>query len=313
MLDAKKYSVEVFNFLNLDSNVFKKNLNSKDIVENYYDVKSYLCEVTSMLFMTDAYFEHDIDFKTELKSMMEFYPKCFINEQYSEYSIGLEQIWWGLVASWYKEYDLAYDLLNKSKFPLYYGDKYAKQSQLIAPAFFNYAAISSIEKNKLNEAEEFLYHASDSYERNELPNNFQSIFSSLIKIKILLAKDKYLSAYKNLFDLREEILEQEVDFGDGYYVDEDINIFINEFLDITFKLKEIKEEYFVDPLFLFELKNLIFQSENLLNLKKNNTESDYNKKIEEYQNLRDQKIAIENKIIDSQMMIFFSFKRLRKP
>ena len=48
MLDAKKYSVEVFNFLNLDSNVFK-NLNSKDIVENYYDVKSYLCEVTSML------------------------------------------------------------------------------------------------------------------------------------------------------------------------------------------------------------------------------------------------------------------------
>ena len=46
-------------------------------------------------------------------------------------------------------------------------------------------------------------------ERNELPNNFQSIFSSLIKIKILLAKDKYLSAYKNLFDLREEILEQE--------------------------------------------------------------------------------------------------------
>ena len=63
-------------------------------------------------------------------------------------------------------------------------------------------------------------------------------------------------------------MNKRVDFGDGYYVDEDINIFINEFLDITFKLKEIKEEYFVDPLFLFELKNLIFQSENLFKFKK---------------------------------------------
>ena len=78
----------------------------------------------------------------------------------------------GLVASWYKEYDLAYDLLNKSKFPLYYGDKYETVS-INRTSIFYYAAISSIEKNKLNEAEEFLYHASDSYERNELPNNFQ--------------------------------------------------------------------------------------------------------------------------------------------
>ena len=44
-----------------------------------------------MLFMTDAYFEHDIDFKTELKSMMEFYQNVLLMNNTLNILLGLNK------------------------------------------------------------------------------------------------------------------------------------------------------------------------------------------------------------------------------
>ena len=83
------------------------------------------------------------------------------------------------------------------------------------------------------------------------------------------------------------------------FIDEDIDIFINKFLDISFQLKSINPDYFVDPLFLFEIKNKIFQTENLAGLRKNLDEDEYNNVLEKLERLRKEEIELENQILES--------------
>ncbi len=309
IVKSNNYFKEIFEVLNIDKDVFVDNLKNEQITPNFYDIRSELCHFTSKIFINDSYLIDGFDFKSELERISNFFPKCFVNPSYAEGAITLAKIWWGLVASWYNETKIAYDLLKPSKFPRYYGNDSDKTNDIMTPLFFNYAALAAVDLNKINEAEEFLYHARDAYSKYDLPNNFQALFSDFIEIKIAFKAGDPYSAYLLLDELREEILSQVFDYGDGFFLDEDINIFINEFIDLTFELKKINENFFVDPLFLFELKNLVFQSENLLNLKKNSESGEYNIVITKYNELRDKKLEIENIILDSNDDQIFSLSK----
>lgn len=294
---AQNYINGMFEYVSINVEEFPQMINYESINPYYFDVFNFLCEGMSYIFLTDAYFEHNFDYELELNNIDNIYQNCFKNID-NKYAYEGEKIYWGLIASWYKNYEIANELLFPSKYPKHFGDSYAKSSYSIVPSFFNYAALASLEKGNIDQAEEFLFHAIDAYEKNERDNNFQWLFTNFIKIKIVHSRGKYLQSYKLLDQMREDILFTEIDFGNGYFTDEDIDAFINEFLDLTFKLKTINEEYFVDPLFLFELKNIIFQSDNLLNLRKDSDEGEYNILLEKYENLREEKIYLENKIFN---------------
>jgi len=295
---ANDYISGLFDYISLDKNEFPDLLKKANVSTSYFDAFNYICDAMSYIFITEAYFNDGFDIDNELNNIIKIYESCFKSEE-SKYTVEGEKIWWGLIASWYEKYDKAYDLLLPSKYPKHFGATYAKSSDILVPSFFNYAAIASLEKGKYDQAEEFLYHAQDAYEKNERDNNFQMLFSDFIKIKIIDARGKHYQAHLLLNEMRQIILDYQVDFGNGYFTDEDIDIFINQFLDLTFSLKEIDEDFFVDPLFLFELKNIIFQSDNLLNLRKNSDESEYNKLLVKYQDLNDEKTYIENQIFNS--------------
>ena len=208
-------------------------------------------------------------------------------------------MWFGLTAIWHEEYGDAYDLLLPSKLPKHLGGTYAKESDVIAPAFFNYAAIAALKKNYIDQAEEFLYHAEDAYIKYQSPNNFHEFLSDLIQSQIVFKKGKPFQASKLLLNIKNKIESGEYNLGYGYFIDEDIDIFISLFLDLSFELKKIDSKFFVDPLFLFELKNLVFQSENLLGLRKNKDESQYNGVLLKLDKLREKEITLENQILES--------------
>ena len=142
-------------------------------------------------------------------------------------------------------------------------------------------------------------HSSHALYEYDGSNNFQTIFLELIEIKLVYSTGHTVQAYRRLNSLRESILSDDFDLGEGYFIDEDIDIFINLFLDIAFNLKNINEDYFVDPLFLFELKNLVFQSDNLSTLRKNSDEGLYLSLLDSYDLLRDEKNYLENLILNS--------------
>ena len=295
---GRHYINELFNFLSIDYKNFPEVVSDAKISKSYFDAYNYICDAMSFVFITDAYFEEDFNFDKRLDEMSNMYSSCFKNEE-SRWRVEGENIWWGLAASWYGNFEKAYTLLLPSKYPKHFGSEYAKSVDIMVPAFFNYAALATLEKGNLDQADEFLYHARDAYSKNELNNNFQQLLSGFINVKLVYSQGKYLQASMLLGELREYVLSEVDDLGNGYFIDEDIDIFINEFLDLTFKLKNINKDFFVDPLFLFEIKNLIFQSDNLSNLKKTNDEGEYNKLLEKYEYLRNEKTYIENQILES--------------
>ena len=235
----------------------------------------------------------------ELANIRELYSKCFVNEEISKFRTEWEGIWWGLGAYWHGEYEHAYDLLYPSKLPRNYGGFSAKINNIMTPAFFNYAALAALENNKIDEATEFAMHSAHALIEYDGSNNFQTIFLELIEIKLAYSTGHTVQAYRRLNSLRESILSDDFDLGEGDFIDEDIDIFINLILNFAFNLKNINEDYFVDPLFLFELKNLVFQSDNLSNLRKNSDEGLYLSLLDSYDMLRDEKNYLENLILNS--------------
>lgn len=297
---ARELISNLYEMLNINPVNLFEIVSLKKINSSYFDVINELCDNASFLFLTDGYYKKDFDFKNELKDIQRIYDKCFSVSEETKYVIEGEGIWWGMVASWYEENEIAHELLLPSKFPKHFGASYAKSNYPIVPSFFNYASLASLKKGNYDQAEEFLFHAHDSYREYEKPNNFQKVFSKLIEIKIIFSKKKYFQSSMLLRDLREEIIAQKNDIGKGYFTDEDIDIFINYFLDLTFELKKIDDDFFVDPIFLFDLKNLVFQSENIEGLRKNSEENVFNSILENLKVLRDEESYIQEKILDSQ-------------
>ena len=293
------YIQDGFDYLSLDPSNFLNILNNKTINPYYFDVNNAICDMMSYFFITDAYFDNNFIFTNELANIRELYSKCFVNEEKSKFYTEGEGIWWGLGAYWHGEYEHAYDLLYPSKLPRNYGGIFTKRNNIMTPAFFNYAALAALENNKIDEATEFVMHSSHALYEYDGSNNFQTIFLELIEIKLVYSTGHTVQAYRRLNSLRESILSDDFDLGEGYFIDEDIDIFINLFLDIAFNLKNINEDYFVDPLFLFELKNLVFQSDNLSTLRKNSDEGLYLSLLDSYDLLRDEKNYLENLILNS--------------
>ena len=296
---ASRYINEMFKFLKIDPKEYINNINNININPYYYDVHNEICGSLGRIFLTDAYFNEDFLFEDELDNIRNIFKSCYANPDTARYKVEGAEMWFGLTAIWHEEYGDAYDLLLPSKLPKHLGGAYAKESDVIVPAFFNYAAIAALKKNYIDQAEEFLYHAEDAFIKYSSPNNFHSFLSDLIQSQIVLKKGKPFQASKLLLNIKNEIESGEYDLGYGYFIDEDIDIFISLFLDLSFELKKIDSKFFVDPLFLFELKNLVFQSENLLGLRKNKDESQYNGVLLQLDKLREKEITLENQILES--------------
>ena len=296
---ASIYINEMFDFLEITPQEYAKNLSNIKTSPSYYDVHNEICGSFGRIFMTDAYFDDGFILEDRVKDIQAIFKNCYANPENSRYKIEGAGLWFGLAAIWYEDYELANSLLLPSKLPKHFGGNYAKAGDLMAPAFFNYAAISAIEMNNLDQAEEFSWHAVDAYEKNGVDNLFHFLFSQLIDIEIILKKKKPLQASKLLQELKNDLQDEANDIGTGYFIDEDIDIFINKFLDVTFELKKTNSKFFVDPLFLFELKSKIFQSENLSGLRKNIDEDEYNNVLEKLDRLRKDEISVENRILES--------------
>lgn len=297
---ASFYINELFNFLKIEPVEYLDILENVEINPIYYDVHNSICGSMGRIYMTDAYFDNNFDLNTSLEKILDVFSKCYANPDNSLYKVDGAKMWFGLVSAWYEDYRSAYSLLSPSKYPLHFGGNYAKTNDLMVPAFFNYAAMSAIEENlNLNIAEEFLWHASDAVDKNPVDNNFHAIFNDLLRTIVVYKKNKPLQASKLLKELKELMQDEQFDLGSGYFIDEDIDIFINKFLDISFQLKSINPDYFVDPLFLFEIKNKIFQTENLSGLRKNLDEDEYNNVLEKLERLRKEEIELENQILES--------------
>ncbi len=297
---ASSYINEMFNFLKIEPAEYLEILKDLEINPFYYDVHNEICGSMGRIFMTDAYFDNNFDLQSRRQKVQNIFNKCFANPENSRYRIEGANMWFGMASAWYEDYESAYSLISPSKYPKHFGGNYAKTNDLMVPAFFNYVALAAIEENlPIDIADEFLWHSLDAYMKNPIENNFHLVFSELLNVNILLKKEKFLQASKRLKEIKMSIQDEEFDLGGGYFIDEDVDIFINMFLDISFELKSIDSEYFVDPLFIFEIKNKIFQTENLAGLRKNLDEDEYNNVLEKLDRLRKEEIELENKILES--------------
>lgn len=297
---ASSYINEMFNFLKIGPAEYVEILEDVKINPFYYDVHNEICGSLGRIFMTDAYFDNNFDLTTRRQKIQSTFNRCYANPENSNYQVEGANMWFGLASAWYEDFESAYSLLSVSKYPKHLGGDYAKSGDLMAPAFFNYAALAAIEENlPIDIADEFLWHSLDAYMKNPIENNFHLVFSELLAVNILIKKEKFLQASKRLEEIKRAIQDEEFDLGAGYFIDEDIDIFINKFLDISFELKSINSDFFVDPLFIFEIKNKIFQTENLAGLRKNLDEDEYNNVLEKLERLRKEEIELENKILES--------------
>ncbi len=293
---ARKYINELFTFFDLIPSQVPDIIKRKKIDPDYFDVAADLCDSFSYIYLTDAYFESGFSFDQRIKEVSSIFDICYVNPEYAPTRVEGEKLWWGLTAFWYEKFDLAYEYLFPSKYPKHFGGDYTKRIDKMVPAYFNYAALAALKLNKIDEAEEFSWHARDAVVKYEVNNHFPFIFTDLVDAKITFEKKKYFQTFKKVEFLK-ETLENSLEEFEGYLLDEDIDIFINTFLDLSFALREINDDYFVDPIFLFELKNLIFRNDNLLGLKKNNKENRFNRLIDRLNQLNEEQNSIDSKIL----------------
>ncbi|MBL6791420.1 MAG: hypothetical protein ISQ46_05205, partial [Methylophilaceae bacterium] len=293
---ARRTLKEMFSALGIEYNSFIKNFELPQHFKQNNDFFDYfgLTILDSLLLISNESLDYKW-FDNAIEKTHEF--RTINNDGFSNYGLARKYIY-------FADYKSAYQIFrfdNADRDTRYiepYGSlNYNVKNHVhdsVGIVHYIHASLAASGSDNIEDAIYALENAKDALDANPINEPFLELLLDLAELKMKLRKKDFEKS-KEIFNfLTKKINDHGTDFG--YFLDEDINYFIYEYLSI-FRLLQKKVNGLADPLHIYDLKEKVYFELKFSSLKFNKDQTELNLLVENYQKTKLDLLLLDDEIL----------------